>query len=243
MSERSGKTEIVKVQADSNTLELFYAYPQEGQDQPLPTILVLHAWAGRDSFMCEKASYFARQGFLSIAVDLFGEARIGKTTEECQSLIHPFITNRLVLKQRLSTLMDFIKNDPRIDKNRIAAIGYCFGGLCALDMARNNLGLKAAISVHGLLFKPDYALPNHYSAQVLALHGHQDPMVPIEQVAEFQKEMANSVADWQFLTFGQGVHAFTMPTANDSSLGTVYNPLLDQRATTFIDCFLQESFK
>lgn len=236
----NSKTEIVKVQIENDTLELFYAFPDIDHKQPLATILVLPAWHGRDSFMCEKAKCFADQGFLSIAVDLFGDAKIGKTREECQRLIQPFAENRHALKKRLSQLITFLQNDSRIDSNNINAIGYCFGGMCALDMARNNLGLKAAISIHGLLFKPDYNLPDHYSAKVLVLHGHKDPMVPHEQVADFQKEMKKSVDDWQMVVYGQGLHSFTLPAANDPTIGTIYNPLLDQRTTKFVNNFLEE---
>lgn len=233
-------TEIVKVQAGNDTLELFYAFPDTDRKQPFATILVLPAWHGRNAFMCEKATYFASQGFLSIAVDLFGDAKIGETREECQQLIQPFAGNRHALKERLSQIMAFLQNDPRVDSDNISAIGYCFGGMCVLDMARNNLGLKAAISVHGLLFKPDYQLPDHYSAKIVALHGHKDPMVPPEQVADFKKEMEKSVIDWQMIIYGQGLHSFTLPSANDPTIGTIYNPLLDQRTTKFVNNFLEE---
>lgn len=238
MSQRS--TEVVKIQADNSNLEFLYAFPDQHQGQSLPTILVFHAWAGRDAFTCDKAIYFASQGFLGIAVDLFGDAIVGGNTQECQKLIQPFVSNRSYLKQRLLTIINFLKDDPRVDSNQINAIGYCFGGLCVLDMVRNNLGLKGAISVHGLLFKPDYALPTTYSAKVAVLHGHKDPMIPFEQLVDFQQEMDQSVADWQFLSFGQGLHAFTLPTANNPALGTVYNPLLAQRTTNFVDQFWQE---
>lgn len=236
----STKTQIVKAQVEGDTLELFYAFPTIKHTQPLATIIVLPAWHGRDSFMCEKAKYFASQGFLSIAVDLFGEAKIGKTREECHRLIQPFTENRQALKDRLSQLITFLQHDSRIDSNHINAIGYCFGGMCALDMARNNLGLKAAISIHGLLFKPDYDLPTHYSAKIMALHGHKDPMVAPEQVADFQKEMEKSANDWQMIIYGQGLHSFTLPAANDPIIGTIYNPLLDQRTTKLVNNFLEE---
>lgn len=234
------KSETVKAKVKDNTLELLYAFPSEYNGQPLPTVLVLHTWSGRDSFCCDKSAYFAAQGFLSIAVDLFGEAKVGKTREECQSLIQPFIADRAILKERLSQIMDFIQKDSRVDSDNISAIGYCFGGLCVLDMVRNNLGLRAGISVHGLLHKPDYKLPDIYSSRVLALHGHKDPMVTPRNVADFQAEMNRSVSDWQMLTFGQGMHAFTRPGANDEASGLVYNPLLDQRTTKIVNGFLEE---
>lgn len=234
------KNEIVEAKVKGNTLELLYSFPSEYNGQPLPTILVLHTWSGRDSFCCDKSSYFAAQGFLSIAVDLFGDARIGKTREECQSLIQPFMDDRTILKDRLSQLMNFLQKDPRIDSNNINAIGYCFGGLCALDMVRNNLGLRAGISVHGLLHKPDHKLPDTYSSKVLVLHGHKDPMVTPQHIADFQAEMNKAVSDWQMVVFGQGMHAFTRPGASDEASGLVYNPLLDQRTTKIVNGFFEE---
>ncbi|WP_052045946.1 dienelactone hydrolase family protein [Candidatus Paracaedibacter symbiosus] len=234
------KTQNIKVPAGNDTLELLYAFPEEFEEQSLPTILVLHTWSGRDSFVCDKASYFASQGFLSIAVDLFGDAKIGKTREECQSLIHPFVTDRKLLKERLQQVMDFVQKDSRVDPSNINAIGYCFGGLCVLDMVRTNMGLKAGITIHGILAKPDYPLPETYTAKVIALHGYKDPMVLPQQVAEFQEEMKQSVTDWQMMIFGQGLHGFTKPGHNDETIGVVYNPLLDQRTTKLVNGFLEE---
>lgn len=233
-------TETVKVSIPGNTLELLYSFPLVQKEQPLPAILVLHPWSGRDSFTCDKSTYFATKGFLGIAVDLFGGARIGKTSEECQALIEPFINNRTLLKTRLQQVMEHVQQDPRVDSNHINAIGYCFGGLCVLDMVRNNLGLRSGISVHGLLNKPNYTLPDTYSAKVLAIHGHKDPLVPPQQVTNFQTEMTESVSDWQMIVFGQGMHAFTRPGANDEAMGLFYNPLLDQRTTKAVNGFLEE---
>lgn len=234
------KNKTVSVKVKDTTLELLYSFPNDYNEQPLPTILVFHTWSGRDSFCCDKSTYFAKQGFLSIAIDLFGKARIGKNREECQNLIQPFMTNRATLKERLNQLMDFIQNDSQVDSSNISAIGYCFGGLCVLDMVRNNIGLRAGISVHGLLHKPDYNLPDTYSAKVLVLHGHKDPMVTPKEVTDFQIEMGKSVSDWQMVSFGQGRHAFTRPGTNDEASGLVYNPLLDQRTTKIVNGFLEE---
>lgn len=234
------RTERQKIPVENEALELLYVFPEESPTSPLPTVLVFHTWSGRDYFICNKAGYFASQGFLSIAIDLFGSAKIGKTREECQNLIRPFVSDRAFLRDRLQQVMDFILKDDRIDAGNISAIGYCFGGLCVLDMVRNNMGLKAGITVHGILAKPEYELPESYSAKVIALHGHKDPMVPPQQVAEFQAEMEQSVSDWQMMIFGQGLHGFTKPGKDDETIGVVYNPLLDQRSTKLLNGFLEE---
>lgn len=234
------KTETVKISVPETTLELLYSFPHEHNGQPLPTILVLHTWSGRDSFCCDKSTYFATHGCLSIAVDLFGEAKVGKTREECQNLIQPFINNRITLKKRLEQIMEFVQKDARVDSSNTSAIGYCFGGLCVLDMVRNNLGLRSGVSIHGLLDKPNYKLPDTYSAKVLVVHGHKDPMVTPQHVADFQTEMNRSVFDWQMVIFGQGMHAFTRPGTNDEISGLLYNPLLDQRTTKIVNNFLEE---
>lgn len=236
-------SEVVQVRHDSvhgrADLHLYQICP-EICEKPLPAVLIFPTWAGQDLFVQHKANLMVQQGYIGVAADLYGNARQGEGIEECSALMGPFMKNRTFLKERIQTIIDHLKKDPRIDSQNIVATGYCFGGLCALDAARNNMGLKGAVSIHGLFHKPDYKLPEKYTAKILALYGFQDPMVTREECQSFEQELHGACEDWQLIAFGQGKHAFTNPDAFDEARGLVYNALLDKRTTKYVTNFLQE---
>lgn len=227
--------ETLSIDDNGTRLDFHIALPLK-KTSLTPVILIFPAWAGRDNFCIDKAVTMANKGYIGVAVDVYGEGRLGKSSEECQNLMMPFVNDRQYLQQRLARIIDTFTKDYGI----VIAIGYCFGGLCVLDAVRSNLGLKGAISVHGLLNKPAYELPQQYASKVLALHGYQDPMVTPEHTLAFQEEMLMASVDLQMINFSLGVHAFTNPEANDPGFGTVYSPLLDCRASGYINLFLQE---
>ncbi len=227
------------------TLEAFFAVP-ENVTQPLPTVIVCHAWAGRDQFACDKARALAELGYLGVAIDVYGKGVLGTSVEENTALITPFMQDRGLLRQRLMIGMHRASLLPDADIDKVAAIGYCFGGLCALDMARSGaLPLKGVVSFHGLLNAPapdDIENADFMPAKVLALHGHDDPMVPPQQVLDFETEMTKAGVDWQLHAYGQTQHAFTNPEANDDKMGTVYNAKADYRSWLTLQNFLAEIF-
>ncbi len=220
----SMKTKHLEIRHGQEMLELFVHYPEEVKTLH-PTVLIFHPWAGRDNFSCKQASKFAENGYVGVALDLYGKGKIGKSVEENQSLMMPLVENRAFLKERLAIIFSFLRHIDHIDFNNMVGIGYCFGGLCLLDAVRNNLGLKGAISVHGLLDAPSYTLPESYKSKILAIHGYKDPLVPYNQVMGWEQEMTDADADFQLMIFGKGLHAFTNPEANDLEMGCIYDPL------------------
>ena len=122
-------------------------------------------------------------------------------------------------------------------------MGYCFGGLCVLDLARTGADILGAISLHGLFTAPGNTAANKITAKILALHGHDDPMVPVESVVALETELTEAGADWQIHIYGHTTHAFTNPHANDPGFGTVYHPQADMRAWRSLQNFLEEIFR
>ncbi len=222
-------------------LEGFFAFDDAIQGQR-PAILIHHAWTGRDEFVIEKAKQIAELGYLAFAVDMYGKGVLGSSKEENAQLMQPFMENRQLISQRTKAALNALKLMPWADDKKIAALGFCFGGLCALDLARTGVDLKGVISFHGLLSAPKQLVDYVIKAKVLALHGHDDPMVTVENVQAFQSEMTQAGADWQFHTFGQTMHAFTNPLANDPDFGTVYQLAADQRSWRLLVSFLSEIF-
>ncbi|WP_411725836.1 dienelactone hydrolase family protein [Methyloglobulus sp.] len=222
-------------------LEAFFAFDDTFSGRR-PVVLISHAWGGRDGFVADKARKIAGLGYVGFALDMYGKGVLGTDAEENAKLMQPFMADRLMLQQRMKAALNTVKQLPWVDGHKIAAMGFCFGGLCVLDLARTGVDLQGVVSFHGLLGAPGNTQSNKIKAKILALHGRDDPMVPPEQVLAFQEEMTLARADWQFLTFGHTVHAFTNPVANDPGFGTVYQPDADRRSWQAMENFLAEIF-
>lgn len=222
-------------------LEAFFAF-DDSLSGRRPAVLINHTWAGRDDFVADKAKKLAALGYVGFAVDMYGKGVLGLCPEENAKLMQPFMDNREMLQKRMHAALYAVKLMPWVDDSKIAAMGFCFGGLCSLDLARTGADLKGVVSFHGLLGAPGNTEGNTIKAKILALHGHDDPMGPVEQVLAFQQEMTKTGADWQFHTFGHTMHAFTNPVANNPDFGTVYQPDADRRSWLAMENFLTEIF-
>ncbi len=209
---------------------------------PLPGVLVAHTWAGRDEFACGKAIALAEMGYVGFALDLYGEARVGSGPEENAQLMQPFLEDRGLLQRRMGRALETLKAQEWVDSEKTAAIGFCFGGLCVLDLARTGADLRGVVSFHGLLKPPENLRGREIRAKVLVLHGHDDPMVPVEDLLALEKELTEAGCDWQIHIYGSTVHAFTNPKANDPALGTVYRAEAARRAWRSMTAFFEEIF-
>lgn len=225
---------------NNQTFEAYISLPET--NKKMPAVLICHAWNGRDDVMKNIADRIAELGYVAIALDVYGKGVQGGTKEQNMTLMQPLLDQRSVLHKRLEAGFDAVKALPYVDSTKIAAIGYCFGGLCALDLARLNVPLTGVISVHGLFNAFDYR-STIIKPKILALCGYLDPMVSHEDVRNFMKEMSEAKADWQLITYGNAMHAFTNPHANDKEFGTVYHEPTAARAWSAITQFLNECQK
>lgn len=227
---------------DQDTLlEGFFAYDDEIEGIR-PVVLIHHAWAGRDGFVAEKAKRLAGLGYLAFATDMYGKGVIGASPAENGQLMQPFMQDRAKLQRRLHAAIATVRLLPWADNDRLAAMGFCFGGLCALDLARTGVNIRGVVSFHGLLIPPENIPNPQIKAKVLVLHGHDDPMAPPEQVLALQAELTRAGADWQMHIYGGTLHAFTNPVANDPAFGTVYQALADKRSWRAMQNFFAEIF-
>jgi dienelactone hydrolase len=222
-------------------LEAYFAF-DDAITERRPAVLISHAWGGRDDFVAEKAKKIAELGYVGFALDMYGKGVRGNSPEQNSKLMQPFMADRGLLQKRIKAALYAVRLLPWVDDSKIAAMGFCFGGLCVLDLARAGADLKGVVSFHGLLNPPDNLQGNSIKAKVLALHGHDDPMGPFEQVLAFEQEMTKAGADWQLHTYGHTVHAFTNPKANDPTFGTVYQANADKRSWLAMKNFLAEVF-
>lgn len=233
-------TETIEYLEGDTTLEGFLAYDSSLHGK-LPLVLIFHAWGGRNDFVCEKAKEIALHGYAAFAVDMYGKGVLGKDKEENMALATPFFEDRTHLIRRAIAGLSAAEGLEVVDCERIAAMGYCFGGMCALDLARSGADLKGAISIHGNLSAPEKPGANKIYSKILVLHGHRDPLVPPEQVRGFENEMEHADVDWQLHAFGNAMHAFTVPGANDPDLGTLYDEQSSRRTDKLVEMFLKET--
>ena len=219
-------------------LEAHVAWEGEGRR---PAVLVSHAFAGQGEPERRSAERLAAWGYTGIALDNYGKGVFGQTRDECRALMTPFLEDRAKLQKRLLAGFEAARKHPRVDPDRIAAIGFCFGGLCALDLARSGAALRGVASFHGLFTQSP--LPKQkILAKVLVLHGFDDPMATPEHTLALERELTEAGVDWQVHVYGGTMHAFTNPAANDPAFGTVYQPNAHRRSLASLKLFLEEIF-
>lgn len=221
------------------TCKGFLAY-DDSRPGPLPAVLISHAWGGREESFNQKARDLARLGYAGFALDMYGNGRCGASMEENGALMQPFMADRALLARRMNAAVTAVAELPQIDSRRIAAMGYCFGGLCVLDLARSGADVRGVVSLHGLLKPPPGTRAAEITAKVLVLHGHDDPMAPIDDVVAFEKEMTAAGVDWQLHAYGRTMHGFMDPGANNAAFGIMYNPDAERRASVALLNFLEE---
>ncbi|MEM7540723.1 MAG: dienelactone hydrolase family protein [Pseudomonadota bacterium] len=207
---------------------------------PRPAVLISHAWGGRSDFENGKAKALASLGYVGIAIDLYGKGVLGTSREENAGLMQPLLDDRGLLQNRIAAALTAARTLEAVDASRVSAIGFCFGGLCVLDLARCGADVNGVASFHGLLGAPANISEPRIEAKVLILHGHDDPMAPVEDVINIEKEMTGAGADWQIHVYGNTMHSFTNPNANDPDFGTVYDESADRRSWRTLLGFLEE---
>lgn len=229
--------------ADGETiLEGFLVY-DDAITEPRPGVVVVHDWLGFGSYGNSRAEQLAQLGYTALAVDIYGKGVRPKDNDEAAKQAGYYKENRDVLRRRAMAGFEALKKDKTVDPNRIAAIGYCFGGTTVLEMARAGMPLSGVVSFHGGLSTNMPASKGEVKAKVLVLHGADDPFVPPAEVEGFTKELNAADVDWQMVSYSGAVHSFTKKDAgNDNSKGAAYNERADKRSWEAMKVFFQEIF-
>lgn len=221
--------------------ELFF----EGQGKQ-PTIIVFPAFEGRGSFAVNYAKDLVKQGFAAFVVDMYGDAEVAETIDDCFKLIGPFLQDRSLVRRRAQLAYDALIKETAVDANKLGAVGFCFGGMCVLELVRSGANLRAGVSMHGVLGKSDLpTLP--FKTKLLILHGYQDPQVPPSSLQQFAEEMSSvQVYDWIFTFFGDAKHSFTDPKTGtfdpqkEVQMGRAYNEAAAKRSFRYAVDFFKE---
>lgn len=231
------RTTVIPYHDNGVDLEGFVAFPEK---RKCPLVILCHAWKGRDEFICEKARLISKLGYVGFALDMYGKGVLGKSKEENALLKKSFIQDRYLLNSRVKKALEVASHLPYVDSQRIASIGFGFGGICALDLARSGANLRGAVSVYGHFDLPPSELMNPIHSKILILHGYRDPVTSQRELRNFEEEMNRAMVDWQVHTYGNAMHAFATPGANDPEAGILYNPVAANRAWITIQNFLAE---
>jgi dienelactone hydrolase len=205
-----------------------------------PGVLVVHGGAGVDDHARGRARRFAETGYVVFACDMYGENVTGNR-ERIMRHIGELRTNRGAIVRRVQAAIAILSSRPEVD-GRVAAVGYCFGGMIVLEYARSGSTISAVVSVHGSLETASPAGPSSIRAPILVCHGALDPHVPMSQVTAFAEEMKNAGADYQLIVYGNAMHGFTHETATGQQPGVLYHAPTDARSSVAIQNCFEEIF-
>jgi dienelactone hydrolase len=237
------KTETIEYKHGDVTLEGFLAY-EDTMTGKRPGVLIVHQWKGLGAYEKERAQMLAKLGYNVFALDIYGQGVRPNTPKEAGALARKYKSDRALLRERAKAGLEVLKKHELTDEKRVAAIGYCFGGTTVLELARSGADISGVVSFHGGLNSPTPGDAKKIKCKVLALHGADDPNVPPQEVAAFEKEMRDAGVDWQLVAYGNAVHSFTDWNAGtDNSKGAAYNEKADKRSWEDMKQFFAEIFR
>lgn len=226
---------------DGETICEAYVAHDGAAGERRPAVLVAHQWSGQQPPERDVAERLAALGHVGIAIDVYGKGRRGDRTGDNGHLMGPFMADRAALRARLLAAVEAARAHDAVDPERIAVIGYCFGGLCALDLARANApGLRGAVSLHGIFSAPDLGPQAAIAPSVLVLHGWDDPLAPPQDVLMVAEELTAAKADWQLHAYGHAMHSFTNPNAAFPERGMAYDAKAAARSWASVEAFLAD---
>ena len=214
-----------------------------------PAVIVAHAWKGQDEFARNKARALAELGYIAFAVDIYGEGKEVETSDEAAALMMPLFLDRQLLQERMKAAYDVVSNHPMVNAKMIGGIGFCFGGLAIIELFRSGVDLRGVVSFHAVLGDEMgenkakiVPIAQGIKGSLLMLHGYDDPLVSAKDIETKEQEFTQANVDWQLHVYGHTSHAFTVPGANDKSLGLIYNPKANQRSWKAMRNFFDEVF-
>ncbi|MDZ4286553.1 MAG: dienelactone hydrolase family protein [Prosthecobacter sp.] len=207
-----------------------------------PAVLVIHQWTGISDHEKERAHRLAELGYNVLVADVYGKGIRPKPPAAGEEA-GKYKSNRPMLRERLNAALSVLAKDPRTDDSKMAAMGFCFGGTAAIELARSGANVKGAVSFHGGLDSPTPADGKKIKGKVLALHGAADPFVPAKDLAAFEQEMKDSGVDYKLVQYPGAVHSFTQISAgNDNSKGAAYNEAADKASWEEMKTFFARLF-
>jgi dienelactone hydrolase len=239
-------TKEIDYRVEGTTMKGYMAYDDAIEGQR-PGILVVHEWWGLNDYARKRARMLAKLGYTAFALDMYGDGRQAQHPDDAKKFSGEVVNNLPMEKARFTAALDVLRTDKTVDPQRIAAIGYCFGGGVVLQMARSGVDLAGVASFHGMLGTATPAQAGAVKAKILVMTGADDPFVPAAQVAQFKQEMDAAHVDYKVIAYPGAKHAFTNPGADkygkEFKLPLAYNKAADQASWQEMQEFFQQLFK
>lgn len=240
------KTQIVEYKDGGTILEGFVSYDDSSLAKR-PGVMIIPEWYGVNALTYKVGERIAALGYVAFGVDTYGKGirPVGYTAAEKESA--PYYKDRVLLRGRGNAALSAIREQPLVDQRKIGGIGYCFGGITLLEMARGGTDFAGLIAFHTQVATPmpAPATPGAIKPKVLLLHGAEDPLVPQSDIDNFMGEMRGAKADWQVIAYGNAVHSFTnpdWPPDESCTKATAYHEKTDKRSWIAMTDFLHEIF-
>lgn len=210
---------------------------------PRPGVLVVHEWWGLNDYARRRARMLAELGYTAFAVDMYGQGRTAEHPQEAGEFAAAVRTNRPAARARFGAAMEVLRKQDTVLADKIAAVGYCFGGSIVLQMAMDGVDLGGVVSFHGSLNVEYPQDKPAVKAGILICHGAADPLISDPQIAAFKEDLKKADADWQMIYYGKAVHSFSNPEAGDDpTKSSAYDKKADNRSWAAMKQFLSEVF-
>jgi len=237
---------VTPYEADSTTMVGYLAL-NVNDTTKRPGVLVVHEWWGHNDYARERADKLAELGYVALAVDMYGDGKQASHPEEAGEFAGMVMGNFDGARARFEAAMETLKNHPNVDPEKIAAIGYCFGGSVVLSMANAGYDLDAVASFHGGLALPVMPDSGAVKAKVLVCNGADDPFVSEQQIADFKAAMDAAGVDYTFVNYEGAVHSFTSKAADslaaEFNLPLAYNAQADSASWEEMKALFDSVFK
>jgi dienelactone hydrolase len=208
-----------------------------------PAVVVVHDWLGITELTGQRIKELAALGYVAFAADIYGKGVRPKDAKAAGEQAGKFKSDRALMRRRAQAAVDVVAARKDVDVNRVAAMGFCFGGTTAIELAKSGARLAGVVSFHGGLDAPVAGDSKNIKGKVLVLHGAADPFVPQKDIDAFVKDLNDAKVDWTMTSYAGAVHAFTVPAAgNDPSKGAAYDEKVSKRAFIAMKDFFDEVF-
>jgi dienelactone hydrolase len=227
---------------DGDTALKGHLYYDDSIEGKRPGVLVVHEWWGLNDYAKKRAEMLAGLGYVAFAADMYGDDKVTTHAADAKGWMQQITSNVEAWRDRAQAGLDVLKGVEQVDPDKLAAIGYCFGGATVMQLAYSGADIDGVVSFHGSM--PPAPEGADIKAKVLAAHGYQDSFVPPETVDAFEQSLSAAGADWELVVYSDTRHGFTNPDAAKYGIPNVeYNPEADRRSWARMQAFLDEIFQ
>jgi dienelactone hydrolase len=236
------KTRVVDYSQGDTPLQGLLAW-DDASTAKRPGVLVVHEWWGHDEHARNQARRLAEAGYVAFALDMYGNGKVATHPDDAKKFMGEATKDPAEVKARFDAALALLKADSHVDPSKIAAVGYCFGGGVALNMAAAGEDLDAVVALHGALSAVGTVAPGSIKGRVLVLAGGDDPMVPRDQLDAFRKKMTAAGANYEVIVLPNAKHSFTNPDAGKAGMAALeYNAEADKASWAALTKVLKDVF-